>query len=91
VIVEIQKWYEELEQQIGQAARLEGKLEGEIEARIATMTSIFTKRLGRRLSDAEQVVLSERLEHLGEDRLVDLCFTRDGDALAAWLADPGAR
>jgi hypothetical protein len=91
LIVEIQKWYEELEQQIGQAARLEGKLEGEIEARIATMTSIFTKRLGRRLSDAEQVVLSERLEHLGEDRLVDLCFTRDGDALAAWLADPGAR
>ncbi|MFS8070005.1 MAG: hypothetical protein ACMG6S_26875 [Byssovorax sp.] len=83
LIVEIQKWYEELKQGI----RQEGKHEG----RVATHARVFAKRLGRPLSDAEHAVLAERLDRLGEDRLVDLFLTHDGDALAAWLADPAAR
>ena len=87
LIVEIQKRYEELKQGIRQAGKLEGKQEG----RVATHARVFAKRLGRPLSDAEHAILAERLDRLGEDRLVDLFLTHDGDALAAWLADPTAR
>lgn len=87
LIVEIQKWYEELKQGI----RQEGKLEGKHEGRVATHARVFAKRLGRPLSNVEHAVLAERLDRLGEDRLVDLFLTHDGDALAAWLADPAAR
>jgi hypothetical protein len=90
LIVEIQKWYEEHKQGIRQEGKLEGKLEGEHDARVATHARIFAKRLGRPLADAEHAVLAERLEHLGEDRLVDLVLAHDGVALAAWLADPTA-
>ncbi len=86
LIVEIQKWYEEHKQGI----RQEGRLEGEHEGRVATHARIFSKRLGRPLSDAEHAVLAERLDRLGEDRIVDLFLTHDGEALAAWLADPAA-
>jgi hypothetical protein len=86
LIVEIQKWYEELRQEI----RQEGKLEGKLEGRDATLARILTKRLGRPLSDTEHAVVAERIDQVGEDRIVDLCLTRDGEALAAWLADPAA-
>jgi hypothetical protein len=86
LIVEIQKWYEELKQGIRQEAKLEGKQEG----RVDTHARAFAKRLGRPLSEAEHAVLAERLDRLGEDRLFDLFLTQDGDALAAWLADPSA-
>jgi hypothetical protein len=39
----------------------------------------------------EHAVLAERLDRLGEDRIVDLFLTHGGAALAAWLADPAAR
>ena len=78
LIVEIQKWYAELKQGIRQ------------EARVETHARVFTKRLGRPLSDAEHAILVERLDRLGEDRVLDLVLTHDGDALAAWLADPTA-
>ena len=58
---------------------------------VASSAAIFTERLGRPLSDAERVVLGERLDGLGEDRLVDVVLTRDREALAAWLGDPSAR
>ena len=90
LIVEIQKWYEELKQGIRQEGKQEGKLEGTQEARVATHARLFTKRLGRPLSDAEHAILAERLDRLGEDRIGDLVLTHDGEALAAWLADPTA-
>lgn len=88
--MEIQKWYEELKQGIRQEGKQEGKLEGTQEARVATHARLFTKRLGRPLSDAEHAILAERLDRLGEDRIGDLVLTHDGEALAAWLADPTA-
>lgn len=78
LIVEIQKWYAELKQEIRQ------------EGRVETHARVFTKRHGRPLSDAEHAILVERLDRLDEDRVVDLVLTRDGDSLAAWLADPTA-
>jgi hypothetical protein len=83
LIVEIQKLAEELKQGI----RQEGKLKG----RVATHARVFSRRLGRPFSDAERAVLAERLDRLGEDRLVDLVLTHDGDALAAWLTEPAER
>jgi predicted transposase YdaD len=82
VIVEIQKWYEELKQEI--------RHEGELEGRLATHASLLARRLGRPLSDAEHAVLAERLDRLGEDRIFDLVLTHDGEALATWLADPAS-
>jgi hypothetical protein len=90
LIVEIQKWYAELKQEIRQEGKLEGELEGELKGRVATHAGLVAKRLGRPLSEAEHAVLAERLDRLGEDRIFDLVLTHDGDALAAWLADPAA-
>jgi hypothetical protein len=78
LMVEIQKFYEEITQKM------------ELKGRVATHAGLLAKRLGRPLSDAEHVVLIERLGRLGEDRIFDLVLTHDGDALAAWLADPDA-
>jgi hypothetical protein len=78
-MVEIQKFYEEITQKM------------ELKGRVATHASLLAKRLGRPLSDAEHAVLTERLDRLGEDRIFDLVLTHDGEALAAWLADPDAR
>lgn len=85
------QWHEEIMRLIRRQGELEGKLEGGRAGRVAMLVRIFTKRLGRPLSDAERAVLFERLHRLGEDRLVDLVLTLDGEALAGWLADPSAR
>ena len=83
LIVEIQKFYEEITQQM--------ELRGEVKGRVATHAGLLAKRLGRPLSDVEHAVLAERLDRLGEDRIFDLVLTHDGDALGAWLADPSGR
>lgn len=83
VIVEIQKSYEELRQERWQRGYLEGRIE--------MLVLFFARRLGRSLTDAEHAVLAERLVRLGEDRLIEILFTRDGPAAAAWFADPAAR
>ena len=82
LIVEIQKSYEEFRQERWQRGYLEGRIE--------MLVLFFAKRLGRSLTDPEHAVLAERLVRLGEDRLIEILFTRDGEAAAVWFADPAA-
>jgi hypothetical protein len=73
--------------------RREGRKEGMAEGRkegLAPLFHVYERRLGRRLTDDEQRTLSERLTTLGGDRLGDVVLDLAPDALAAWLADPGA-
>jgi hypothetical protein len=85
------RWHEEIMRLVRRQGELERQLEGGRAGRVLMLARIFARRLGRSLSDTERAVLFERRYHLGEDRLLDLVLTRDGDALAAWLADPSAR
>lgn len=81
-VTQVREWYEELKQAIRDSGRQEGRLEVCAEA--------FAKRLARPLTDAEWEVLADRLGRLGNDRLAAVAFTFEGEALAAWLADPAA-
>ncbi len=51
----------------------------------------FERRLHRALTDSERDTLRVRLTSLGPERLGDVVLDLDGDALAAWIADPSAR
>lgn len=55
------------------------------------LTRQFEHRLARPLSAEEHSTLAARFESVGPERLGDLVLDLDGDALAAWLADPDAR
>ncbi|MCA9643874.1 MAG: hypothetical protein KC492_24440 [Myxococcales bacterium] len=98
-IMETQAWFEQYQQQLRSEGRREGRDEGRREGRDAgrdegrllALTRLYARRLGRPLADAERVVLAERLERLGEDRLDEVVLELGADALAAWLADPAAR
>jgi hypothetical protein len=48
---------------------------------------LYERRLNRRLTDAERVILRQRLTTLGADRLGDVVLDLDSVTLAAWLAD----
>ncbi len=58
---------------------------------VAPMVHLFSRRLGRALTDAEHTSIAARLDALGPVRLGDVVLDLDGPALAAWLADPDAR
>jgi len=64
---------------------------GYYRARTDIYTQLFTRRLGRTLTEGETATLSQRIETLGVDRLDDVLFDLSPDALAAWLANPKAR
>jgi hypothetical protein len=51
---------------------------------------LFERRLGRPLVESEHLALREKLERLGGDRLGDVVLDLTPEALAAWLANPGA-
>jgi len=42
------------------------------------------------LADADRRAVATRLDLVGPERLADVVLDLDGDALAAWLADPNA-
>ncbi len=42
------------------------------------------------LADADRRAVATRLDLVGPERLSDVVLDLDGDALAAWLADPNA-
>jgi hypothetical protein len=42
------------------------------------------------LADADRRAVATRLDLVGPERLGDVVLDLDGDALAAWLADPNA-
>jgi hypothetical protein len=54
------------------------------------VTRLFERRLKRSLSEQEQVMLARRIDTLGVDRIHDVLFELPAEALAPWLADPGA-
>jgi hypothetical protein len=52
---------------------------------------LFSRRLGRDLSDVERRVLAERLNAVGADRLGDVVLDLEPGELNGWLADPKAQ
>ncbi len=58
---------------------------------LAPLAHLFERRLKRSLTKAERATLRTRLGTVGPTRLGDVVLDLDADALAAWLADPGAR
>jgi flagellar biosynthesis/type III secretory pathway protein FliH len=58
---------------------------------LAVLVRVFTRKLGRPVTDRERATLVRRLDSLGADRLGDVVLDLDAPALAAWLANPRAR
>jgi hypothetical protein len=56
-----------------------------------TYARLFKHRLGRALTPEEITSLEQRCAHLRVERLDDVLFNLNKDALAAWLADPSAK
>jgi len=71
-------------------ARSEGLSQG-LSQGLLPLAHLFERRLGRALSGDERATLAERLRVVGPARLGDVVLDLAPDALAAWLADPGAR
>jgi hypothetical protein len=64
---------------------------GRDQARTGIYTQQFAQRLERALTDREKATLEQRLETLGVNRINEVVWKSNPDALAAWLADPAAR
>jgi hypothetical protein len=64
---------------------------GEDRGRTESYVRWFARGLGRSLTDCEKAILAERIETLGMDRVDEVYFNSNREALAAWLADPTAR
>jgi hypothetical protein len=58
---------------------------------LAPLVHLFSRRLGRDLSDVERRVLAERLNAVGADRLGDVVLDLEPGELNGWLADPKAQ
>jgi predicted transposase YdaD len=69
----------------------EGLDQGRREAVEAMLGELFARRLGRALRPEEREALVQRAGALGRDRVEDVVLNLEREALAAWLADPGAR
>ncbi len=54
------------------------------------MTKTYEDRLKRPLSERERAMLVRRVDTLGTERIHAVLFELPAEALAAWLADPGA-
>jgi hypothetical protein len=81
-IMDAQKWIDEV--------FVRGKKEAETRGRHLTMARLCKVRLGRPLTEAEHLGLTERINRLGEDRVGEAFFALSPEALSAWLADPSA-
>jgi len=78
-IMETREWYEQFN-----ARRLK-------EAKESWQARLCGKRLGRPLTDAEKVTLTDRLDRLGEERVEEVILSSSSEALGIWLADPNAK
>ncbi len=65
--------------------------EARLEGRGADLEHLFSRRLGRPLTEAEHATLVARLRTHGPDRLGDVVLDLPRDELARWLVDPAAR
>jgi len=54
------------------------------------LAKLFERRLKRPLSEQEQATLIRRIDTLGTDRIHDVLLEVPAEAIAPWLADPGA-
>jgi hypothetical protein len=68
----------------------QGREQGLTQGREQVLARQLSRRLGRPLGEAETATLHARLSTLGAERLSDVVLELEGDALAAWLADPHA-
>jgi len=68
----------------------QGLEQGLEQGREESLSHLYHRRLGRPLTDKERETLHERLDTHGLERIGDVVFDLDGEALARWLADPDA-
>jgi hypothetical protein len=90
ILVDGQKLVAEIKNQGRAEGRSEGRAEG-VMAGLAPLVRLFTRKLGRPLTERERKTLVRRLDTLGPDRLGDVAVDLDGPALATWLANTRAR
>lgn len=88
-LIEVSKTLREAFEKGQKAGRQEGFEKGRREAVETMLHRLFMRRLGRALTEREQQALAARTQdpELAEDRALSL----EGEALAAWLLDPGAK
>jgi hypothetical protein len=65
-------------------------LMGEQKGEQKVVARFYERRLQRPLTEGERAALTQRIEKLGVDRLLDVPQELSADALAAWLGDPAA-
>ena len=70
---------------------IERGIEQGIERGIAPLFGLIARKLRRPLTDSDRRAITARLDLIGPDRLGEVVLDFNGDALAAWLADPDAR
>jgi hypothetical protein len=93
LIMETREWYEQFEarRREQEAQRLKQAEErGKLEGKLQLAAPICEVRLGRPLTEAENAVLAERLDRLGEKRVSQVLMF-SSEALQAWLSDPSAQ
>ncbi len=90
LLVTGQKMIDAIEDRGWKRGKKEGRKEG-LKEGIDLMVHLFTRKLGRPLTERERETLLRRLDTLGPGRLGDVVLDLDGTALAAWLANPRAR
>lgn len=87
LLVNGQKLIDAIENKGWERGRTEGRQEGLQQGLI----HLFTRKLGRPLTDRQRATLLRRLDTLGPDRVGDVVLDLDAAALAAWLANPRAQ
>ena len=70
---------------------IERGIERGIEQGLAPLLGQIARKLRRALTDDDRRAIATRLDLVGPERLGDVVLDFNGDALAAWLADPDAR
>jgi hypothetical protein len=75
----------------GMEKGVEQGVEKGVEKGIQPFVRMIARKLGRDLTSAEHHVLTQRLDILDPDRLLDVAVELSPEALTAWLATPDAR
>jgi hypothetical protein len=82
-IMEAREWYEQFN-----ARRVK---EAEERGQLAAMAQLCGLRLGRPLTETENVALASLLDRLGKERVGQMILSSSSETLGIWLSDPNAK